>query len=229
MPKVFDLPTVTDMDDADFFLMEESTGGTKKINKSNAVNKFLSFYPVGIASLSDLNTAVTNGSSALYFSADVAVGGVTIPRYSRGMSINPHGSPDGVIMVVDSARNFYTGFRNGSTWNVRTNKQTSTRGVVTRTSGATLTSSTIYTCDKIASVMITFTTDQAYTAGNNVFEGTITSSTYYPVVNALGLGYVGNAAVILNYQSTGNVICRVVGGTVPSGANLGVQATFILA
>lgn len=35
MPKVIDLPTATSMDNSDYLLMEESTGGTKKITKSN--------------------------------------------------------------------------------------------------------------------------------------------------------------------------------------------------
>ena len=36
MPKVIDLPTATSMDSDDYFLMEESSGGTKKIKKANA-------------------------------------------------------------------------------------------------------------------------------------------------------------------------------------------------
>ncbi len=38
MPKVIDLPTATQMDAGDYLLMEESTGGTKKITRANAVN-----------------------------------------------------------------------------------------------------------------------------------------------------------------------------------------------
>lgn len=35
MPKVIDLPTATMMDDNDYLIMEESSGGTKKITKAN--------------------------------------------------------------------------------------------------------------------------------------------------------------------------------------------------
>lgn len=119
MPKVIDLPTATDMDDADFFLMEESTGGTKKINKSNAVNKYLTFYPISIGTLAELNNAVSNGSCALYFSASIVVGNITVPRYARGITANPHNSPDGVLMAVDVDANLYVGFRNGGTWTLR--------------------------------------------------------------------------------------------------------------
>lgn len=38
MPKVIDLPTATSMDDADYLIMEESGGGTKKITAANAVS-----------------------------------------------------------------------------------------------------------------------------------------------------------------------------------------------
>lgn len=38
MPKVIDLPTATSMDNGDYLLMEESTGGTKKITLSNSHN-----------------------------------------------------------------------------------------------------------------------------------------------------------------------------------------------
>ena len=36
MPKVIDLPTSTSMTDSDYFIMEQSSGGTKKITKQNA-------------------------------------------------------------------------------------------------------------------------------------------------------------------------------------------------
>lgn len=39
MPKVIDLPTATTMDSGDYFVMEESSGGTKKITKGNSVLK----------------------------------------------------------------------------------------------------------------------------------------------------------------------------------------------
>lgn len=36
MPRVIDLPTATTMDDGDYLIMEESTGGTKKIQRQHA-------------------------------------------------------------------------------------------------------------------------------------------------------------------------------------------------
>lgn len=226
MPKVYDLPTATDMDDADFFLMEESTGGTKKINRSNAVNKFLSFYPVSIASLSDLNTAVTNGSSALYFSANVDVGGVTIPRYSRGMSLNTRNSTDGVFIAVDPSRNIYHGFRNGTTWNVRTDKTTAVSGVVTRTSGGTVTASTVRVSDKFAHLYMSIN-PTATAAGGNVFEGTINSA-YRPAQDSLGVGYVGGSALVGVVRTAGTITIRVIGNAVAEGASFGITIPYLL-
>lgn len=38
MPKVIDLPTATTLDSGDYLIMEKSSGGTKKITKSNALS-----------------------------------------------------------------------------------------------------------------------------------------------------------------------------------------------
>lgn len=37
MPKVIDLPTSTSMSDSDYLIMEQSSGGTKKITRGNAI------------------------------------------------------------------------------------------------------------------------------------------------------------------------------------------------
>lgn len=53
MPKVIDLPTATTMDNGDYFVMEESTGGTKKITKSNALS------PIGTVIEAENSAAIT--------------------------------------------------------------------------------------------------------------------------------------------------------------------------
>lgn len=226
MPKVIDLPTATTMDNDDYLLMEESTGGTKKITRGNAVNKFLSFYPISIASISDLNTAVTNGSSALYFSTDVVVGGVTIPTYSRGFTINPNGSADGVVIAVDANKNFYKCFRNGSTWSGRTDKTTAVSGVVTRTSGGTVSASTVRTSDKCAHLYMSITS-VATAAGSNVFDGTINSA-YRPAQDSLGIGYVGNSALVAVLRQAGTITVRVIGAALSANASFAVTIPYIL-
>lgn len=44
MPKVIDLPTASTMDDGDYLIMEESTGGTKKIARINALPSRAWYY-----------------------------------------------------------------------------------------------------------------------------------------------------------------------------------------
>lgn len=226
MPKVIDLPTATSMDDGDYLLMEESTGGTKKITKYNAISKELSFNTVSIATISDLDAAVTNGSSSLYFSVDVAVGGVTVPRYSRGISLNARNSADGVFIAVDSSRNIYHGFRNGTTWNVRTDKTTAVSGVVTRTSGGTVTASTVRVSDKFAHLYMSIN-PTATAAGGNVFEGTINSA-YRPVQDSLGVGYVGGSALVGVLRTAGTITIRVIGNAVAEGASFGITIPYLL-
>lgn len=226
MPKVIDLPTATTMDDSDYLLMEESTGGTKKITKFNAVSRELSFNTVGVATVSDLDAAVTNGSSSLYFSADVAVGGVTVPRYSRGMSLNARNSADGVFIAVDPSRNIYHGFRNGTTWNVRTDKTTAVSGVVTRTSGGTVSASTVRTSDRFAHLYIAITS-VATAAGSNVFDGSIDSA-YRPAQDALGIGYVGGSALVAVLRQAGTITVRVIGAALPANATFAVTIPYIL-
>lgn len=55
MPKVIDLPTATSMDSGDYFVMEESTGGTKKITRANAL-------AANIVTASSSLTSVPSGS-----------------------------------------------------------------------------------------------------------------------------------------------------------------------
>lgn len=64
MPKVIDLPTATTMDDDDYLIVEKSSGGTKKITRSNAVNlnsiggRAVKYFPVPANS----STSVSIGS-----------------------------------------------------------------------------------------------------------------------------------------------------------------------
>lgn len=56
MPNVIDLPTATTMDDSDYLIMEESTGGTKKITRANALFKNI---VTGAASVTNLASGTT--------------------------------------------------------------------------------------------------------------------------------------------------------------------------
>lgn len=56
MPKVIDLPTASSMDDSDYLLMEESSGGTKKITRGNVLSNIGSNYQYVETTLTQLPT-----------------------------------------------------------------------------------------------------------------------------------------------------------------------------
>lgn len=59
MPKVIDLPTTSAIDNGDYLIMEESTGGTKKITRSNMLGATLNDLGLNIFP----QLAITAGSS----------------------------------------------------------------------------------------------------------------------------------------------------------------------
>ena len=61
MPKVIDLPTATTMDDSDYLLMEESSGGTKKITRANAVSPIGTIY----SAVSSVNSLPTSSATVI--------------------------------------------------------------------------------------------------------------------------------------------------------------------
>lgn len=63
MPKVIDLPTATTMDDGDYLIMEESTGGTKKITRINALPTRSLYYEGAITANGSLTITMLNSLS----------------------------------------------------------------------------------------------------------------------------------------------------------------------
>lgn len=104
-----------------------------------------------------------------------------------------------------------------------------TSGVITRTSGATLTSQDIAIWGKVIVIRLLVTTTTSYSAGTNMFEGTIASG-YRPVMsNTSGGGYYSNAGIIVQAQDTGGINARVISNSIPSGAQIGFSITYIMA
>ncbi len=104
-----------------------------------------------------------------------------------------------------------------------------TSGVITRTSGATLTSQDIAIWGKVIVIRVLITTTTSYSAGTNVFEGTIASG-YRPVMsNTSGGGYYSNAGIIVQAQDTGGINARVISSSIPSGVQVGFSITYIMA
>lgn len=61
MPKVIDLPTSTSMSDSDYLIMEQSSGGTKKITRDNVLSDIGSAYQYVSTSLTKI--PVTTGAT----------------------------------------------------------------------------------------------------------------------------------------------------------------------
>lgn len=90
-----------------------NTAGTAGHANTASTADALQCYVVG--SLDDINTTVaTYGTCGLNFKADVTIGGVKIPRYSKGLLSGQ--KSDASLMVVDPTGTIYTAYRSNGTW-----------------------------------------------------------------------------------------------------------------
>lgn len=62
MPKVIDLPTTSAIDNGDYLIMEESTGGTKKITRGNTLGTVLRGIAIGTTIYPELSIDPGGGS-----------------------------------------------------------------------------------------------------------------------------------------------------------------------
>lgn len=113
MPKVIDLPTVTNMDSDDFFVMEESTGGTKKITNKNVLlsrayqgtltaSDYLSTLvalPVATKGVYDMEATAT----AFFSKNDSSATGLIVFRKTTATTL------DYICASAGSGRPFYVG------------------------------------------------------------------------------------------------------------------------
>ena len=154
---------------------------------------------------------------------------------NRGLYIND-GNMDGWLFYYDDANAHIQkplqlstplGLSYGGTGQTAPTHLTS--GVITRTSGATLTSQDIIIWGKVIVIRLLVTTTTSYSAGTNMFEGTIASG-YRPVMsNTSGGGYYSNAGIIVQAQDTGGINARVISNSVPSSSQVGFSITYIMA
>lgn len=66
MPKVIDLPTATTMDSGDYFVMEESTGGTKKITNNNVLSNRAYSGSLTSSNYTTTLNALPSGANGIY-------------------------------------------------------------------------------------------------------------------------------------------------------------------
>lgn len=137
MPKVIDLPIATSMDGTDYLIMEESTGGTKKITRTNAVplndigGRFI--HPgIVIEGGSSATVSLGIGYGAYIIIGTIGGGGGAI----LGMLINNDS--------VSSVKNLMT----GATWdNAALRLSYNSNGVLTMTNNsASITRISLYGC-----------------------------------------------------------------------------------
>lgn len=100
MPKVIDLPTATTMDDGDYLLMEESTGGTKKITRANALSPIGTMY----SAISSVTSVAGNNSTVNFASITVPAG--TYVVYAQCRMSNPNNENVMVNFEINSASSF---------------------------------------------------------------------------------------------------------------------------
>lgn len=105
MPKVIDLPTATTMDDGDYLLMEESTGGTKKITRANALS------PIGTMYSAVSSVTSVSGSNATVNFASVTVPAGTYVVCAQCRMQNPNNETVMVNFEINDASSF--GWVNG--------------------------------------------------------------------------------------------------------------------
>lgn len=104
-----------------------------------------------------------------------------------------------------------------------------TSGVVTRSSGATITKQSFIKFGKIAFLYLFLTYSTSVSSSNNLFVGTIASG-YRPSQMGGGGGYYGGGNVQVNAATDGTLTVRVCGGVAIAAANgIGVMIQYNLA
>ena len=97
-------------------LTSTSTNKPLSAAQGKALNDALG-NKVGIYADSLSSLPPTGGSGFYYISADITVGSVTLPQYSRAIIVNADGSLDASLLAVDlSNGSFYTGERHSRVW-----------------------------------------------------------------------------------------------------------------
>lgn len=101
-------------------------------------------------------------------------------------------------------------------------------GIVSRSSGATLNSSSYARHGNVVTLNIEISTTSSTSAGNDVFVGTISNNTYIPKVGANGSAYNGSVGILGYINSSGNITLRVIGASLSSGKTINVVFTYVI-
>lgn len=100
-------------------------------------------------------------------------------------------------------------------------------GIVTRTSGASLESSSYAKYGNIVTLSIAITTTASVSAGSNVFQGTVDNN-FAPRINAGGTSYNGSSGLLGYIDENGDITIRVIGSSIASGRPFNIVFTYVI-
>ena len=101
-------------------------------------------------------------------------------------------------------------------------------GVVTRSSGATLNSSSYARYGNVVQLFVECTSSGSTSAGSNCFAGTISDTSLIPKVYGGGTSYSASSGLIGYIDSSGNITVRVVGATLATNRPFTMVFTYIV-
>jgi len=141
---------------------------------------------------------------------------------SYGMQIRKILTSDGNLEI----RSNYGG--SWTNWTEIPFKTTTGTGIVTRSSGATLNSSTWRRFGNVVQLTIVITSSGTTNTGSNAFTGTINNSTFIPKIPINSSSYNGSTALNCYIDSNGNITCRVLASNLSSGKELTIGFTYVI-
>lgn len=100
-------------------------------------------------------------------------------------------------------------------------------GIVTRSGGATLVSSSWARYGNVCSVLISITATSNIGVGSNAFTGTINSS-FIPKYKASGVTFNASSCLVGVIETNGNITIRVTGATFNNGNTADVSFTYVM-
>ena len=133
------------------------------------------------------------------------------------------------LVWFSSYGTYYCRIQNGTYTYRKQDAETETgTGIVSRSSGATLNSSSYAKFGNVITLDINLTSSGTTNTGSNAFKGTINNSTFYPKVSAGGTSYNGSTGLLGYIDTSGNITIRVIGANFSSGKDFSIVFTYVI-
>lgn len=101
-------------------------------------------------------------------------------------------------------------------------------GIVTRASGATVTSSAYRRYGNVVQLTFIISTTSSTSEGSNCFTGTINNSALIPKLSINSSSFNGSTAIIGYIDNSGNITLRILNGSLPSGKESTIGFTYVI-